>query len=299
MFQYNLYSFLKERYPDTKIKADVRWFYTEDEHHGFELNRIFANVEGSGYSLDIASAREIYSVTGQIPTLLKGNAGRLVRRLTSPVNRWLKKSGRTAGRKVIWDQLEKRFEYDDLCNLDTNKDHFIFGYFVEEAFYRDRIDKIKKELKFPPMSGENAKIVDKMEHEESVSVHVRRGDYLSATYSGKFLCLGIDYYEQAVKIVKEHLSNPVFYFFSEDPAYIEEAFSWLPDKIIVNINTGDDSYRDMQLMSKCKANIIANSTFSQLASILNDNPGHITVYPAKYMAGEDTEVRTMPGWIRV
>lgn len=299
MFQYNLYSFLKERYPKTKVKADIRWFYTEDEHHGFELKRIFDKVEGSRFGLDVATASEIFSVTGQIPTLLRGNPGRFLRRLSSPVNRWLRKTGRCEACGVTWNQLEKRIEYDDLCNLDTGKNHYIFGYFIEEVYYKDRIPQIKSELKFPPMTKENAELAERMEQEESVSVHVRRGDYLSKTYSGKFLCLERDYYEKAVGIIKEHFTDPVFYIFSEDPDYVKEAFSWLENKNIVNINNGNDSYRDMELMSRCRANIIANSTFSQLAAILNDNPGHITVYPAKYMADEDTEVRTMPGWIRV
>ena len=68
---------------------------------------------------------------------------------------------------------------------------------------------------------------------------------------------------------------------------------------VVDINKGNDSFRDMQLMSICRANIIANSTFSQWASILNENGDHITVYPARYMKDEDTEVRNLPGWIRV
>ncbi|MBO4889800.1 MAG: alpha-1,2-fucosyltransferase, partial [Lachnospiraceae bacterium] len=112
-------------------------------------------------------------------------------------------------------------------------------------------------------------------------------------------CLDRDYYEPAVAEVRKHLSDPKFYIFSEDADYVNEAFSWLPEKTVVDINSGADSFRDMQLMTKCKANIIANSTFSQWASILNENPEHITVYPSVYMSGEDTEERTLPGWIRI
>jgi len=149
------------------------------------------------------------------------------------------------------------------------------------------------------MTGENADLARKMEQEDSVSIHVRRGDYLSSTYSNKFKSLGMDYYDKAVEIIRENISNPKFYIFSEDADYVAKAFEKLSDKTIVTINSGADSFRDMQLMTKCKANIIANSTFSQWGSILNDNPEHITVYPAVYMADEDTEVRSLPGWIRV
>ena len=299
MFQYNLYSFLRERYPNAQVKADVTWFYTDDEHHGFELRRIFENVPGSKFRLDEATTKEIYSVSGQIPAPIKGPLARTVKFLLGPVNRKLREAGKCEKCGTTFDALSQKIDYEELCNLDPGKNYYIFGFFIEEDYYRDRVDKLKKELVFPPFTGENHSLADKMESENSVSIHVRRGDYLSQTYAGRFLCLERDYYEEAVRIIREKMENPVFYIFSEDEEYVKREFSWLDNKTIVNINKGNDSFRDMQLMSKCKANIIANSTFSQLAAILNDNPGHITVYPAKYMADEETEVRTMPGWIRV
>ncbi|MBQ8666971.1 MAG: alpha-1,2-fucosyltransferase [Lachnospiraceae bacterium] len=299
MFQYNLYSFLRERYPKAQVRADVTWFYTDDEHHGFELRRIFENVPGSKFRLDEATTKEIYSVSGQIPTPIKGPLARGIKFLLGPVNRKLREAGKIEKSGRTFDALSEKISYEELCSLDPGKNYYIFGFFIEEDYYRDRVDKLKQELVFPPLTGENKSLADKMEKENSVSIHVRRGDYLSQTYAGRFLCLERDYYEEAVRIIKEKIENPVFYIFSEDEEYVKREFAWLDNKTIVNINKGNDSFRDMQLMSKCKANIIANSTFSQLAAILNDNPGHITVYPAKYMADEETEVRTMPGWIRV
>lgn len=299
MFQYNLYSLLRKKYPDTKVRADVTWFYTDDEHHGFELRRIFENVPGSDFSLEEATSREIYSVTGQIPTPIKGILARPVRYLLGPVNRYLRESGKSDRGGIILDALKEKIAPESVLELDPGKDHYIFGYFIEEEYYRDRIDILKKEFAFPPLTGENADIAAKMREEEAVSVHIRRGDYLSDTYSGTFLCLERDYYEKAVDIMRQHFKHPHFYMFSEDADYVEKAFDWLDDKTIVGINSGIDSYKDMQLMSKCRGNIIANSTFSQWASILNEYPEHITVYPAKYMKGEDTEERKLPGWIRV
>jgi hypothetical protein len=299
MFQYNLYSFLKEKYPGTQVKADTTWFNILDEHHGFELKRIFGNVEGSAFSFEEASIGEIYRASGQIPTPVKGTLGKAIRPFFGHINRRLREAGKIEKNGVTLDYFEAKPEYETICDLDVSRNHYIFGFFIEEAFYKDRVEKIKKELVFPPMSGKCAELAQKMEQEDSVSIHVRRGDYLSSTYSGKFLSLGMDYYDKAVEIIREHIANPKFYIFSEDAGYVKKAFEKLPDKTIVTINSGADSFRDMQLMTKCKANIIANSTFSQWGSILNDNPGHITVYPAKYMADEDTEVHSMPGWIRV
>ncbi len=299
MFQYNLYSMLKNRYPDVPVKADVTWFYTDNEHHGFELRRIFESVEGSDFSLEEATASEIYSVSGQIPTPIKGPLAKPLKFLLGPVNRKLREAGKCDKAGITFDHLKKKVTFDELRDLDPARNYYIFGFFIEGAYYRDRIDILKKELVFPPMEGENAALADEMQSVESVSVHVRRGDYLSATYAGQFLCLGRDYYEAAVNIINTHMSNPRFYIFSEDADFVRSEFSWLSNKTVVDQNSGNDSFRDMQLMSKCKANIIANSTFSQWASILNVNPEHITIYPARYMADEDTEVRSLPGWIRV
>ncbi len=299
MFQYNLYSFLKTRYPDTKVLADTRWFYTDDEHHGFELRRIFENVEGSAFSFGEASVSDIYKASGQIATPFRGPFARGVKILLGPVNRKLREAGKCEKAGITYDQLTKKTPFDVFCNLDVSKNHYIFGYFTEEVYYRDRIDRLKKELKFPPLTGENAGIADKMKSENSVSIHVRRGDYLSKTYSGQFLLLGQEYYRPAVEKVREHIKDPKFYIFSEDADFVRQEFSWLEDMTVVDINRGNDSFRDMQLMTKCKANIIANSTFSQWASILNENSEHITVYPDKYMTDEDTQMRLLPGWIRV
>lgn len=299
MFQYNLYSILRDKYPGTEVKADVRWFYTENPHHGFELKRIFENVEGSEFSLEEATVSEIYSASGQIPTPVKGILARPIRFLLGPVNRKLREAGKCEKCGITLNHIESKLDYETLTCLDVTRNHYILGCFIEEVYYRDRIDRLKKELVFPPLSGENARLAAEMANCQSVSVHVRRGDYLSPTYCGQFLCLDRDYYEPAVNVIRQHFDDPHFYVFSEDAEYVNEAFSWLPNKTVVDINSGDDSFRDMQLMTKCKANITANSTFSQWASILNENPGHITVYPAKYMRDEDTEVRTLPGWIRI
>ena len=64
-------------------------------------------------------------------------------------------------------------------------------------------------------------------------------------------------------------------------------------------NEGNDSFRDMQLMSLCRHNIIANSTFSQWGALLNGNEEHITVYPASYLKDRDNEMKHFDGWVRL
>lgn len=307
MYQYNLYRYLQERYPLATVKADLTWFYANNDHHGFELRRIFEGVEGSGFALDEATKSEIYRCSGQVPVFVKGPLAKGVRFLLGPVNRKLKESGKPQKCGVTFDQLEKPITFDEIDNLEVSKNYYICGFFIEEHYVKGRLEKLKKELIFPQVEGsassendkENAKWLETIRSSNSVSIHVRRGDYLSSTYSSQFVALGREYYESAANYIKEKVTSPKFFVFSDDPEYIKEAFEWLDEKEIVDINSGDDSFKDMMLMSNCKHNIVANSTFSQWAAILNNNPNHITVYPGKYLSYEDSEEKTMEGWVRV
>ena len=315
MFQYNFYRFLKEMYPDVSVKADLTWFYANNDHHGYELDRVFSLGRVSRYCIEEANKYEIYSATRQIPPIIKGKFAKQCVFLLGPVNRIIREHSKSYTNVNRIDQLDGDIDnhyviaadgtkinpmYDFVTNLDTKKDWYITGFWIEEHYYKNRIDKLHKELVFPELTDEaNLQMAESIRACESVSIHVRRGDYLSQTYSSMFKSLGREYYESAVNTIKERVNNPHFFIFSDDPEYIDSAFEWLPDRTIVNINSGDDSYRDMQLMSMCRHNIVAHSTFSQWGALLNRNEGHLTIYPSSYLADEDTEIKSLPGWIRV
>lgn len=302
MYQYNLYRYLEEKYPEVRVKADLTWFYANNDHHGFELKRIFEGVSGSQFHLSEATLGEIYRCSGQIPVPIKGSLAKSARFLLGPVNRKLREAGKPEKCGVTYDQLEGDIPFEAIDGIDTGRNYYIGGFFIEEHYYKDRVARLKRELIFPQVAKDdkaNLQMLEDIGKSDSVSVHVRRGDYLSSTYSGQFVALGQEYYRNAVGYIKEKIAEPKFFIFSDDPEYIREAFSWLDNKVIVDINSGDNSFRDMQLMANCKHNIIANSTFSQWAAILNDNAGHITVYPQKYLTYEDSEEKTMEGWIRL
>ncbi len=98
--------------------------------------------------------------------------------------------------------------------------------------------------------------------ENSVGVHIRRGDYLDPENAGMFGGICTDaYYETAINYVREQLPDAHFYMFSDDPAYLKEHFQGA-EYTIVDWNRGADSFFDCELMSRCRANICANSTFS-------------------------------------
>lgn len=150
------------------------------------------------------------------------------------------------------------------------------------------IEKIEDELinsfVFPEIvDKENLEILSIIEGVNSVSIHVRRGDMLN---HNKYLYTG-GYFKRAVKYIKNNVANPVFFVFS-DPGSSE----WCKNNLeifglnikndcihFIDWNKGEESYRDMQLMSKCKHNIITNSSFGWWGAFLNRNVDKITCSP--------------------
>jgi hypothetical protein len=116
--------------------------------------------------------------------------------------------------------------------------------------------------------------------ENSVSVHVRRGDYLKfSDYGG----IADDYYyKRAISYIRAKLENPKFYVFSNDIDWCRENFKE-DDFFIVNCNKGNNSWKDMYLMSLCKHHINPNSTFSWWASWITEKCNTITIVPEKFI----------------
>ncbi len=158
---------------------------------------------------------------------------------------------------------------------------YLVGYWACEAYYADILERLRSELQFPVSSNpQNAAAVAEMEQAESVSIHIRRGDYLNAANREMFgnICTE-KYYDSAVRYLKENVSNPVFYVFSDDSAYVRSKYQGKEFRV-VDWNQGEDSLYDMMLMSHCKHNICANSTFSFWGARLNSHADKIMVRPS-------------------
>ena len=313
MFQYSFYRLMQETYKDTKVKADLTWFYSNNDHHGYELERVFGNVPGSRFHIDEASKAELFRVTGLIPALNKSPGFERFRRYPNRILREITGPGR---KPYVIDELfgdiknEDRISedgsvrndmYEKLMNLDVSKDWYIMGYFIEEKYYMPHLEMMRDELYFDKgrLDGENSRILKEIEDSVSVSIHVRRGDYLSEQYADKFVSLKPDYYKKAIEIIEERVEKPHYFIFSDDPEFAAKAFDHLDNKSIVSCNRGEDSYKDMQLMSCCRHNIIANSTFSEWAALLNRNRNRLVIYPGAYMRDKDKEEKSMEGFIRI
>ena len=160
------------------------------------------------------------------------------------------------------------------------EDMYLTGYFACEKYYADILYDLREKIQFPPSSNPlNREMADRMRNGNSVSVHVRRGDYLNPENVTMFGNICTDaYYQNAIVFVKRIIPDACFYFFSDDVSYVKKRFPG-DDYTIVDINHGRDSFYDMWLMSNCKHNICANSTFSFWGARLNPNENKIMIRP--------------------
>ena len=139
--------------------------------------------------------------------------------------------------------------------------------------------RLREALRFPAISGEqNIRLSETIDSSESVSIHARRSDFLQ--YNND--CYKYGYFKRAVEYIRKHVENPAFFIFSDDSRWCKTHLAELgldkDDKVsIVDWNTGDKSYIDMQLMSMCKHNIITKSSFGWWAAFLNTNPDKIII----------------------
>lgn len=164
-----------------------------------------------------------------------------------------------------------------------SKKPLVYGYWQDERYFLDIEDEIRKAFTFRNIDAKNRQLGDEMENAQSVSLHIRRGDYLKCP--GLQICTP-SYYDNAIKYIKEHVENPLFYVFSDDLEWSEKFMIECGVNFrLVSHNRGRDSYKDMYLMTRCQHNIIANSSFSWWGAWLGKQEGKIVVCPNEWVKG--------------
>ena len=179
------------------------------------------------------------------------------------------------------------------------------NYNIKKVFHCDYWQDIKYipqgfQLEFRPidLNVNNKKLLDLLYMKNSVAVHVRRGDYLQQKTLGLYGGICTDsYYEKAIAKILKEVKNPHFIFFSNDAEYCRNTYH-LENMIVVDWNTGENSYIDMFLMAHCKYMILANSTFSYCAARFNKCVKQVFC-PIKWSNVIPAPNLTLPDWIEV
>ena len=150
------------------------------------------------------------------------------------------------------------------------------------SYFYEVSDILRGEIVFPKLNNANQEIGSLIRSSKSVSIHVRRGDYLTS----KIYCnLGeSEYYNNAIKYISKKDDNLQFLIFSDDSEWCKKNLKLPSNSIFVDWNRKSDSYIDMQLISMCKYNIIANSSFSWWGAWLNSNNDKIVIAPNNWFS---------------
>jgi len=111
----------------------------------------------------------------------------------------------------------------------------------------------------------------------------------------------MDYYRAAMKLVAEKNPDARFFVFTDDPDWVGKNMSFAYPVTLLTHNNADKNYEDLRLMSLCRHNIVANSSFSWWGAWLNANTEKIVIGPKKWFndAALDTKDLVPDGWLRL
>lgn len=200
---------------------------------------------------------------------------------------------------------ENSFAYNDLL-LKKTSNAFLRGYWQSEKYFQRKENMIRKDFKFSANKNElTIAWAAKIKNSNAVSVHIRRGDYAENEHTKNFHgLLELSYYEKAMTTIEKNLKDPVYYFFSDDAAWVKkEILKHNKNYFSIDHNTGEDSWQDMYLMSCCKHHIIANSSFSWWGAWLNNRDDKIVITPKNWfadkLANEQTKDLVPASWHKI
>jgi hypothetical protein len=179
------------------------------------------------------------------------------------------------------------------------------GYWQSEKYFINISEIIKKEFQLKTaISDRGNEISMIIADSNSVSLHIRRSDYKLGSYSDQILdTLSVDYYYKVIEMLAAEERNLTIFVFSDDPQWVKDNLKLKFPIVYVDHNTAETNYEDLYLMSLCKNNIIANSSFSWWGAWLNNNVTKKVYAPKKWFnlnVRNINEVDVIPKtWIKV
>ena len=242
-----------------EARLDLSWFDEVKQNNG-EAKVTSRNLELTCFDrlvYETCTREEKEKLTGS-----DGLSGKLRRKLLPSTIHWFH---------------ESKMYHQEILSFE---DMYLSGYFACEKYYSDILYDLREKIQFPLSDNPlNPELAQEMRECASVSVHVRRGDYLNEENRAMFGNICTDaYYRKAMDLIKEEVPDAHFYLFSDDVSYVKQKYQG-EEFTVVDINHGKDSFYDMWLMSNCRHNICANSTFSFWGARLNGNEGKIMIRP--------------------
>lgn len=189
---------------------------------------------------------------------------------------------------------EKNFKFDNSI-FDLKDNIILSGYWQSEKYFVNIKKEILKDFIFKTseLGVRNRMLLKAILYNNSISIHIRRGDYVSDKNTNQFHgVLSPHYYKSAIEIIKKRIKKPMFFFFSDDPQWAKKNLK-IDNSVYIDWNTGQDSWKDMALMSHCKHNIIANSSFSWWGAWLNQNDNKTVIGPKRWFQDKSIDTQDL------
>jgi hypothetical protein len=177
---------------------------------------------------------------------------------------------------------------------------YVGGWHSEKYFAGIKNDVLSTfQFNLKKIGDRNMEMLQRIKSQNSVSVHVRRGDFLDSNNFGSLggVCTH-NYFLSAIEKIKTLVENPHFFLFTNDRSWVRTNFSG-SNFTLVEINEGADSWKDMFLISNCSHHINSNGSFSWWSSWLNRENNAIVIVPKNFLVNRHFEDIYPESWIQL
>ena len=262
------------------LRVTTDGFAGYELHHGQQLESAF------GLNLETASVSELRRIVGA------GRTSHIVRRLAA---RTLL-PGLTGGRFVA----ERSARWQPGLPQRCQEGAYLHGYWQSERYFAHCADAVRADFSWhAPLRGRNAELAHEIHDSPgSVSLHIRRGDYLSTKANRTvYATCPVEYYQAAVAALRGPVPLRLFAF-SDDPTWTTQALApRVGELVVVDHNLGEHSHLDMRLMAMCRHHVIANSSFSWWGAWLDARPNKRVITPRRwFIDGRDDSDLVPEAW---
>jgi hypothetical protein len=181
--------------------------------------------------------------------------------------------------------------------LNTKNNKTLTGYWQSEKYFKDIEEIIKKDFTLNSQhefkDKQKLELIKKIKSCNSISLHIRRGDYVNLKFN-----TNLEYYKNSIKFMQKNINSPVFFIFSDDINWVKKNLKIEQEHFYIQ---GNKNYEDITLMSLCKHNITANSTFSWWGAWLNNNKNKTVTTPKIWFLKTEYNTKDLipNSWIKI
>lgn len=182
-----------------------------------------------------------------------------------------------------------------------NETFIVSGYFQKYDLFEEYASEIRKNLTYcNELSEENRKFLYEIKHKDTVSLHIRRGDYVEKkNVANNFARISLSYFDCSIRYIADKVSIEKLIIFSDDIEWVKK--NLLLDYNCIYIDNNGPDYQHQYLMSQCNHNIISNSTYSWWGAWLNPNKEKIVCVPTKWFESykRNSDIYIPDSWMKI